>query len=115
MTDPQLEALFAEKVLGWSRRQPTRLFDEHESEWQDADGVEKHLRNPFTSLDDAFAGLRAHPDWAWVIVNYLVDSTGVRIDLAEGPLASASVEGPLPESLNRAIVLACLRAVGVEV
>ena len=100
MTDPELESAFAEKVLSQGCG-PGVLTDFH----------------PLTSLDDAFEGLAAHPEWEWNlqrIRNHVEGWNTHQVTILTEQHVERAVHGN-HESLPRAIVLACLRAKGIDV
>ena len=110
--DAELVALFCERVLGWHRGAYGDWFDS-------ADRFVRSAIYPLHSHDDAFAGLRAHPEWAWHIQgpsNKDSDPFSVAISFTlqfqPDPDQDFFVEEDDPD-LCRAIVLACLAAVGM--
>ena len=122
MTDHELEVLFAEKVLGWRVSSDP---SDTEAVWHDPLDGGLHLPSailsdrktfaPLTDLNDAFAGLAEHPEWAWEVRWYATE---------ENPKILVSIWYPDDDKLwiedegddiNRAIILCCLRAVGCEV
>jgi hypothetical protein len=113
--DAELEVLFCERVLGWHRGAYGDWFDS-------ADRFVRSAIYPLHSLDDAFAGLRAHPEWE-VCIETTEAPDGSRAWLVT--ITSDYVPGGhdanrwdhehTSSDLCRAIVLASLRACGVEV
>jgi len=105
--DAELVALFCERVLGWHRGAYGDWFDS-------ADKFVRSAIYPLHSLDDAFAGLRAHAEWKveikrctdgiWLV--YIVVTLNETDDIFYGV--------PDPD-LCRAIVLASLMACGCDV
>lgn len=102
MTDTELEALFAEKVLGWSG--VSICHDGTVVGIRPCEDWEVELAPPLADLRCAFAGLAAHPEWYIEIGGD--GKRGFYIWTADG---KAECDGY--SSLARAIVLACLRAV----
>jgi hypothetical protein len=105
-TDAELVALFCERVLGWHRGAYGDWFDS-------ADRFVRSAIYPLHSHDDAFAGLRAHPEWL-VEINRGLDGKWDVLIPGRNEGARWGHYGTSPD-LCRAIVLASCRAVGCDV
>ena len=108
MTDEELAALFAEKVLGW-RREPTWAT------WLDEDGRYPMWRRPWqpcTDLNQAMLGVEQAP---YKISAHNVEDGFWTVYLLPAADITTIVPMTRDKLLGRAIVKACLKAVGVEV
>jgi len=108
VTDAELTALWAEKVMG-------RRY-EYPHSWDPSEDL--HYYEPLTSLDDAMRGFEAHPEWYPTIDRDYIEHPNAEEDslwICEIQNFRAVVLSSADHaSLNRAIVIAQLRAVGVD-
>ncbi len=101
--DRRIEALAAERVLGWKRDHIGYIRD-HTEQIRPWDG---HPWAPLTSISDAFALLEAHPEWPLDICRQVDGAHFVQVWMRLAPNGRHT-----DKSLPRAITYAALRAVG---
>ena len=114
MTDTELTALWCERVMGWLRGDETEKYPVPTAWYYGGGGLALATHesiNPLHSLDDAFRGFSAHPEWHLYLSTR--DDHSFRCEAWEEDEDRSTGVG-VESNLNRAIVLAQLRATGWE-